>query len=131
MYREASYQDVAGEIAAELKGAMALATARGVAEDSLILDPGIGFAKLPAHSFEALARIDRLAALGRPLLVGPSRKSFLTAAIGSRPPDGREWATASAVAIGAVLGAHIVRVHGVREMVDAVRVADRLREALG
>jgi dihydropteroate synthase len=73
--------------------------------------------------------MDRLAALDRPILAGPSRKSFLKAAIGERTPDEREWATAAAVTASVLFGAHIVRVHGVREMVDVVRVADRIRQA--
>ena len=68
-----------------------------------------------------------LAALDRPILVGPSRKSFLQEAVGERPPGEREWGTAAAVASAVLLGAHVVRVHGVREMVDVVRVADRVR----
>jgi dihydropteroate synthase len=77
----------------------------------------------------ALARLDRLAALNRPLLVGPSRKSFLQAAIGEVPPAGRLWGTAAAVAAAALWGAHIIRVHDVTAMRDVVRVADALRTA--
>ena len=70
-----------------------------------------------------------VAALGRPVLSGPSRKSFLKEAVGERGPSEREWGTAAAVAASVLLGAHIVRVHGVAEMVDVVRVADRIRAA--
>ena len=69
-----------------------------------------------------------LAALDRPILAGPSRKSFLTAALGERAPDEREWATAAAVTASVLFGAHIVRVHGVAAMADVVRVADRIRD---
>ena len=72
----------------------------------------------------------RTMAVDRPVLSGPSRKSFLQAAIGEREPAGREWGTAAAIAASVLLGAHIVRVHGVREMVDVVRVADAIREAV-
>ena len=72
----------------------------------------------PTHSYAALAALPELAALGRPLLVGPSRKSFLTAAIGERAPAERDMATAASVAAAVLLGAHIVRVHNVRAMVD-------------
>jgi dihydropteroate synthase len=92
--------------------------------------PGFGFAKRAEHTYEALARLDEFAAIDRPILSGPSRKSFLTAAIGDRPPSEREWGTAAAVAASVLLGAHIVRVHGVREMVDVVKVADRIRESV-
>lgn len=126
MYKDAVYADVAGEIARELEAAMDRAVAAGVPRDRIILDPGFGFAKRAEHSYEALARLDRLAALGRPILSGPSRKSFLTKATGERAPAGRDWATAAAVTASILLGAHIVRVHAVGEMVDVARVADRL-----
>ncbi len=129
MYREAVYVDVASEIAAELEEAVARATAAGIARELIILDPGLGFAKRAAHSYEALAHLDAIAALDRPILCGPSRKSFLKEAIGDREPAGREWGTAAAVAASVLLGAHIVRVHGVLEMIDVVRVADRVASA--
>jgi dihydropteroate synthase len=128
MYERAVYRDVAGEVAGELRAAMQRACAFGVREESIVLDPGFGFAKRAEHSFEVLSRLPELAALDRPILSGPSRKSFLKAALGERLPPDREWGTAAAVAASVLLGAHIVRVHGVREMVDVVRVADRIRE---
>ncbi len=127
MYAAARYGDVAGEVAAELGGRVHVALAAGVPAASLILDPGLGFAKQAAHSLEALARLPVIAALGYPLLVGPSRKSFLTAALGAAPPAERLWGTAAAVAASVLLGAHIVRVHDVAEMVQVVRVADAIR----
>jgi dihydropteroate synthase len=98
-----------------------------VARTQIIVDPGLGFAKRPEHSYEALAGLPTVASLDRPILIGPSRKSFLQAAIGHRTPDARQWASAAAVAAGVFLGAHVVRVHDVPEMVDVVRVADRVR----
>jgi dihydropteroate synthase len=130
MYDEARYDDVVGEVAAELAARVEVAVAAGISRDRLILDPGLGFAKRAEHSYAALAGLARLAALDRPLLVGPSRKSFLSAALGERPPAERDWGTAAAVAAAVLLGTHIVRVHAVREMVDVVRVADRVREYL-
>ena len=129
MYRHAEYADVPGEVGAELRLAMRRATDAGVRIESIILDPGIGFAKRPPHSYAVLAHLEALAVLGRPILSGPSRKSFLKAALGERAPAEREWGTAAAVAASVLLGAHIVRVHGVREMVDVVRVADAVRHA--
>jgi dihydropteroate synthase len=129
MYREAVYADVPAEIATELGQAVGRATAAGVAPDAIILDPGLGFAKRAEHSFEALAHLDRLAALGRPILSGPSRKSFLRSAIGDKTAGEREWATAAAVAASVMLGAHIVRVHGVMQMVEVVKVIDMVRAA--
>ncbi len=129
MYELASYDDVLAEVSRELENAMNRAGARGVKRDAIILDPGFGFAKRAEHSYEVLARLDQLAALDRPILSGPSRKSFLKDAIGERVPSEREWATAVAVTASVLAGAHIVRVHGVRAMMDVVRVADRIRAA--
>jgi len=129
MYQEASYTDVAEEVTHELAGAIARAVDAGVLRDAIIVDPGVGFAKRAEHSYEVLGKLDVLRALDRPILCGPSRKSFLTAAIGKKMPPEREWATAAAVAASVLGGAHIVRVHQVAEMVDVVRVADRIRAA--
>jgi dihydropteroate synthase len=93
------------------------------------VDPGIGFAKRPEHSYAVLTAADHPAflALDRPILSGPSRKSFLQAALGERPPSERVWGTAAAVTAAILSGAHIVRVHDVKEMVQVVRVADKIR----
>ena len=131
MYREANYASVAKEVKDELRASLERALAAGVAPESVILDPGLGFAKRPEHSFEALTALPVFAELGCPLLAGPSRKSFLTAAIGERLPQERDMATAAAVAAAVLLGAHIVRVHNVRAMVDVARVADAIRRAQG
>jgi dihydropteroate synthase len=129
MYRDATYGNVSDEIARELQQAIARATDHGVALDAIIVDPGLGFAKRAEHSYAALAGLGTLTSLDRPILAGPSRKSFLKAALGDRPADDREWGTAAAVAASVLLGAHIVRVHGVEAMADVVRVTDRIREA--
>ena len=125
MYQEARYRDLMAAVAAELSAAIARAEAAGISRDAIILDPGLGFAKQARHSYQALALLGRLAALGRPLLSGPSRKSFLKAALGDVPPAERDWGTAAAVTASVLAGAHIVRVHAVREMAQVVRVADR------
>jgi dihydropteroate synthase len=127
MYDLAVYTDPALDVARELGEAIDRAVRAGVSRDAIIVDPGLGFAKRAEHSYEVLARLDTLAALHRPILSGPSRKSFLKASLGEREPSDREWGTAAAVAASVLLGAHIVRVHGVREMVDVVRVSDRIR----
>jgi dihydropteroate synthase len=129
MYAHARYDDLAGEVARELRGSLNRAMQAGVPREAIILDPGVGFAKRPEHSFGVLARLDdpALAALDRPWLVGPSRKSFLGAALGARPPAERDWGTAAAVTAAVLMGAHIVRVHAVKEMVQVVRVADKIR----
>jgi dihydropteroate synthase len=127
MYAHAAYGDVPGEVARDLTRAVERAVSRGIAWDRLILDPGVGFAKRAADSAAVLAGLHVLAGLGRPLLVGPSRKSFLTAAIGEVPAAERDWATAAAVTAAVLGGAHIVRVHAVAEMVHVARVADMIR----
>jgi dihydropteroate synthase len=129
MYQFATYTDTVREVRAELQQAMQRALSVGVPRESLILDPGFGFAKRAEHSYALLAALPELATLDLPILSGPSRKSFLKDALGDRAPADREWGTASAVAASVLLGAHIVRVHGVATMVDVVRVADRLRRA--
>lgn len=129
MYQQAIYGDVTLDIARELQRSVERAIGAGVDWSRLVLDPGLGFAKRAEHSFSALAGLPRLAALGRPLLVGPSRKSFLTAATGAQAAADRDWATAAAVTAAVLGGAHIVRVHRVAEMVQVVRVADAVRNA--
>ncbi len=127
MYREAVYTALVTEVVAELRQSVEMAVASGVPRDRIVIDPGLGFAKHAAHSFELLAALGELAVLDRPILVGASRKSFLTAALGNVPPAAREFGTAAAVAAAVLAGAHIVRVHAVREMCEVVRVADEIR----
>jgi dihydropteroate synthase len=127
MYGLASYDDVAREVIAELRDAIARAEAAGIERQRIIVDPGFGFAKRAEHSFELTARLGELAVLDRPVLAGPSRKSFLKAALGDVPPGARAWGTAAAVTACVLNGAHIVRVHDVKEMAQVVRVADRIR----
>jgi dihydropteroate synthase len=127
MYGEAVYGDVAAEVTRELAESLEVAARAGVPREAIIVDPGIGFAKQAAQSLELLARLDALSVLDRPVLVGTSRKSFHRAAIGDGPAQGRDWATAASVTAAVLLGAHIVRVHAVREMADVVKVADAIR----
>jgi dihydropteroate synthase len=130
MYAEAVYEDVVADVRRELTESVAIATAAGVPVERLIVDPGIGFAKRAAHSYGVLARLPELAsALNRPLLIGPSRKSFMRGAIGDRPALERDWGTAGAVAAAVLAGAHIVRVHAVAEMTQVVAVAEEIRRA--
>ena len=129
MYREAHYADAPAEIATELAAAASSALAAGINRQSIVLDPGLGFAKRAAHSYSALAALERLAALDYPILSGPSRKSFLKQGVGELPAAERDWGTAAAVTASILLGAHIVRVHNVRAMVQVARVADLIRAA--
>lgn len=129
MYRQAAYHDVGAEVVAELGAVVDRALAAGVPREQIVIDPGLGFAKRADATLAVLADLPSLRSLDRPILVGPSRKSFLSAALGPRPPGDREWGTAAAVAAAVWLGAHIVRVHRVDAHVDVVRVADALRAA--
>ena len=129
MYAHAHYADIVDEVARELQRRVERAIGDGIAWDRILLAPGIGFAKRAEHSLALLANAERLAALGRPMLVGPSRKSFLTAATGPIPAADRDWPAAAAVTAAALGGIHIVRVHRVREMVQVARLADALRAA--
>jgi dihydropteroate synthase len=128
MYRQASYHDVVDEVLDELRESIAFATGAGIPKAAIVVDPGLGFAKEAAHSYEVLARLDEFSELGRPVLAGPSRKSFLTRPLAKEvPPARRDWITAGAVAAAVLAGAHIVRVHAVAEMIQVVRVSDEIR----
>jgi dihydropteroate synthase len=128
MYAEATYDDVLPEVVRELSEGLESALDAGVPLERVIVDPGVGFAKRPSHSYVVLARLPEFAAaLGRPVLVGPSRKSFLRAAVGDRPAPERDWGTAAAISAAVLAGAHIVRVHAVAEMAQVVRVTEEIR----
>jgi dihydropteroate synthase len=129
MYRHATYHDVIDEVLDELRESIAYAAGAGVPKTALVIDPGLGFAKEPAHSYEALARLDEFSELGFPILIGPSRKGFLANPLGGRvPPRDRDWATAAAVTAACLAGAHIVRVHAVAPLRQVARVADEIRK---
>lgn len=115
-------KDVVGEIKRWLEATIRIAQAAGVRQDRLVLDPGFGFAKDFAENFTILRRLDELATLGFPLLVGLSRKSMLGKLLGT-PPKERGAATVATSVIAWQKGAHIFRVHEVRENLEAIRVA--------
>jgi len=132
MRRHAVYRDVTAEVAAELRDRVGNLTARGVREDQLILDPGLGFAKRPVHDWTLLGNLGQLRTLGFPLLVGASRKSFLGDLLGDGDPDrippaDRDTATAAVSALAAAAGAYCVRVHDVAGSLHAARVAAACR----
>jgi dihydropteroate synthase len=129
MYAHAEYRDVVGEVIGDLQRSISHAHGLGVGFEQLIVDPGLGFAKRAPQSMAALVGLDRLAELGLPILIGPSRKSFLAAATGPLQPEDRDWPTAAAVTAAILGGAHIVRVHAVDKMVHVARLADALRLA--
>ncbi len=125
LHASPQYTDVMGEVVAELAAGLARAEAAGMPRTATIVDPGIGFAKNASHSLEVLRRLSELGALDRPVLVGPSRKSFIGQVLGA-PVGERLMGTAAAVAVAIWGGAHLVRVHDVREMSDVARVADAI-----
>ena len=132
MQSRAVYDDVVGEVRAELAARLDAAAAAGVRPDSLVLDPGLGFAKTAEHNWELLRRLEELHALERPLLVGASRKAFLGALLADgegapRPPQQRDAATAAVTVLAAQAGAWAVRVHDVGPSADAVRVVAAAR----
>ena len=125
MQRDPRYDDVVAEVAAFLEERLGVrGLGRGIAEARICLDPGIGFGKTPAQNLELLRRLDVLVALGRPVLVGISRKSTLGEVLGDR--DGTVGTTAASVGAAVAAyerGASIFRVHDVREHVEALTVA--------
>ncbi len=128
MHELASYEDVVGEVRAELVEQVDRAVLAGVDPALLVLDPGLGFAKTAAHNWQLLRKLDVFSQLGFPILVGASRKRFLGALLADdegtpRRPDGREHATAAVTALVANAGAWGVRVHDVAASLDAVAVA--------
>jgi len=130
MYAHAEYGNVVADVLADLTRAIARAQDYGVARESVIIDPGVGFAKRGNQSMQVLADLNRFANLGLPLLVGPSRKSFMAAATGPLTGEDRDWATAAAVTAAVLGGAHIVRVHNVARMAVVIKVADAIRAAI-
>jgi dihydropteroate synthase len=120
MQEEPRYEDVAAEVAAFLEERLAFAVAYGIAEERICLDPGIGFGKTVAHNLELVRRLDVLTALGRPVLVGFSRKSSLRRLTGS---DDLLGASVAAAVTAFERGATILRVHDVKPHVDALTVA--------
>jgi dihydropteroate synthase len=129
MYKQAVYSEVVDEVLDELRESIAFATAAGIAKESILVDPGLGFAKETAHSYEVLGRLGEFSDLGRPVVAGPSRKGFLTRPLARElSASERDWPTAAAVTAAVLAGAHVVRVHAVREMIPVVRVADEIRK---
>ncbi len=123
---EARYEDsVVDEVVADLRVALERAVGAGVPEAHLIVDPGIGFGKTADHNVQVLRRLDALTALGRPILLGTSRKSTLGRIL-DLPPDERLEATLATTALGIASGADMVRVHDVRPNVRVARVSDAI-----
>jgi dihydropteroate synthase len=124
MQADPRYDDVVAEVARFLDERLAFAVAQGIREEAICLDPGIGFGKTVEHNFELLRRLDELTALGRPILVGISRKSSLGKIMGD--PEAKTGSTAASIGAAVLAyerGASIFRVHDVREHVEALAAA--------
>jgi len=119
------YNNLLEDIKNELLESVALASKAGIPREKIILDPGIGFGKTVEQNLELLNRLDELHALGFPILLGPSRKSFIGYSL-NLPPDQRVEGTAAAVSVGIVRGADIIRVHDVEMMVRVARMTDAI-----
>ena len=120
MQDHAIYKDVVKEVKEELEERIEDAIKAGVNPDQIIIDPGLGFAKLPEHNWELLRNIDRIALLGYPILIGASRKRFLGELTGSSKPEDREAASIAVTAMVAKQGVWGVRTHSVKPHRDAI-----------
>jgi dihydropteroate synthase len=121
-------RDIFAEIDEDMHVALRAAEGRGVGRQQIIIDPGIGFGKTAEQNLAILNHLDRFAPLDLPLMIGTSRKRFIGSLTG-RAEDERLYGTAASVAAAILRGAHLVRVHDVREIVDVVRVADAILAA--
>jgi len=124
-YIGAEYENLIEDVKRELLASVDIATTAGVAERHLILDPGIGFGKTREHNLALINRLDEVRALGYPVLLGPSRKSFIGFTL-DLPADQRVEGTAATIAVGITRGADIIRVHDVKEMARVAKMTDAL-----
>lgn len=136
MQSKANYADVVSDVIAEMRSQLVAADGAGIASDKVIIDPGFGFAKTAEHNWQLLSRLDEFDVLGRPLLVGVSRKTFLGRLLANadgnpRPAKQRDDATTALTTVLALRRVWGVRVHSVRASRDAIAVAERLLEERG
>lgn len=124
-YIGVEYQNLLEDVKSELLESISLAHQAGIPDDLIILDPGIGFGKTVEQNLELVNRLDEIRDLGYPVLLGPSRKSFIGYTL-DLPLDDRVEGTAAAVAVGITRGADIIRVHDVKEMVRIARMTDAI-----
>ncbi|HQP96694.1 MAG TPA: dihydropteroate synthase [Myxococcota bacterium] len=129
MQQHTDYQHLLGSVICETLPAVLDVIDAGLPKSRVWLDPGIGFAKTPEQSLALIRDVDKLAALGFPVLVGPSRKSFIGAVLNRRNPTERVFGTAAAVTAAVLKGARVIRVHDVFEMLDVIKVAAAISEA--
>jgi dihydropteroate synthase len=126
MQEDPLHDDVVAVVHRELAASLEAAVAAGVPAESLAVDPGLGFGKTPEASLRLMRDIGSFLDLGRPVVVGPSRKSFIGRSLGDRPVDQRLYGTVGAASYLVARGAHVVRVHDVFEVSEALRVVDTI-----
>jgi len=124
-YIGSEYENLIEDVKRELLVSVGLAKKAGIEEGQIILDPGIGFGKTREHNLELINRLDDIRALGYPVLLGPSRKSFIGFTL-DLPPDQRVEGTAATIAVGITRGADIIRVHDVKEMARVAKMTDAI-----
>lgn len=125
MQRNPKYKSLMGEITESLRKSMELVQANGVKREKIIIDPGIGFGKTTEHNLEIIKKLNELKTLGRPILVGPSRKSFIGKVL-NVPVNQRLMGTAAAISLSIKNGAHIVRVHDIKKIKEVVKLTDSI-----
>jgi dihydropteroate synthase len=125
MQQIAPSENIFAEVCADMEKAMQKAVSRGVQQQQMVFDPGIGFGKTLEQNLAILNHLERFAELNLPIMIGASRKSFIGRITG-RPADQRIFGTAASVATAILRGAHMVRVHDVREMVEVTRLTDAI-----
>ena len=119
-------KNILREVGRGLRWSVGRALAAGLRRTQLVIDPGIGFGKTVMQNYEILCHLERLQPFKLPILIGPSRKSFIGKVLDNAPAEQRLWGTAAAVAASILGGAHIVRVHDVAEMVQVARITDAI-----
>ncbi|RJQ14388.1 MAG: dihydropteroate synthase [Nitrospiraceae bacterium] len=130
MQKAPAYTALVPEIMDYLREGIELARNAGVPDDKIIIDPGIGFGKTVGHNLELIKRLNEFAGFEKPVLLGPSRKSFIGKILGDLPVEERLEGTAAAIAVGIFNGANIIRVHDVKEMAQVAKVADAIRRGV-
>jgi len=132
MQKIIAYKSLIDDITIYLKKAIDFAQSGGIKPDKIIIDPGIGFGKTPAHNFAIINQLQDFKVLGKPILIGPSRKSFIAQALGgsSSPKQGRTSGTIAACVLAALHGANIVRVHDVKEVNQALKIVEAVENVM-
>ena len=128
MHRLPPVADIMEEVTSSLRASVHMAERRGVKRESIVIDPGIGFGKTQEQNLELIAKLDQLIAAfpDYPLLIGTSRKSFIGRILGDAPPEARLHGTMATITTAILRGAHIVRVHDVKEAVETTRIAQAI-----